>query len=146
MNYLVNKYDNGSFHGKNPEETAVVDQWVMLQMTGLGPNQGNLNYYHHYWESTYSEKPSKSVFTRFDGECHRLYAILEAQLQKQKARGSKFIALDRPTLADISFYPWINIAGFGKLDLSPYPEVQSWLKALQADGDVVKADSKLPKS
>jgi len=67
-------------------------------------------------------------------------------LVKQKARGSAFIALDRPTLADFSYYPWVNIAGFGKLDLSPYPEVGNWLKALQKDGDVVKADSKLPKS
>lgn len=67
-------------------------------------------------------------------------------MKKQKARGSKFIALDRPTIADFAFYPWVNIAGFGKLDLSPYPEVQEWLKALQADGDVVKGDSKLPKS
>jgi len=54
LTYLVDKYDKeGKYFGKTPEERAVVSQWVQLQMTGLGPSQGNLNYYHHYWEGEF---------------------------------------------------------------------------------------------
>lgn len=41
LNYLSNKYDSeGKFGGKSAEEKAVIDQWLFLQMTGLGPSQG----------------------------------------------------------------------------------------------------------
>lgn len=98
------------------------------------------------WEPTYGEKPCKSVFTRFEGEAHRLYQILDNQLGRQAQRGSPWIALDRATLADYAFYPWVNIAGFGKLDLSPYKNVNKWLEAIQNDQQVQSADKKLPKS
>lgn len=114
--------------------------------TGLGPSQGHLNYYHHYWEATYNEKPCKSVFTRFEGDSHRLYKVLDEQLGRQAQRGSQWIALDRPTIADFAFYSWVNIAEFGKLDISGYKNVAKWRQMLTADKDVKEADSKLPKS
>lgn len=63
----------------------------------------------------------------------------------QEKRGSAFVALDRPTIADFAFYPWVSIAAMGKIDLSAYPHVQKWCAALQADQDVKAADAKLPK-
>jgi glutathione S-transferase len=59
---------------------------------------------------------------------------------------SKFIALDRPTIADFAFYSWVNIAEFGKLDISQYKNVGKWRQAMKDDKDVQTADSKLPKS
>lgn len=142
-------------------------QWLTHQLSGLGPvqvrtiphhtslyrntsdthhlpplarSQGNVNYAHHYWEATYSEAPCKSVFTRFEGESHRLYELLDAQLGR-----SKYVALDRPTIADYAFYPWVAIAGFGKLDISKYKNVTRWCDELNNDADVKKADGKLPK-
>lgn len=94
-----------------------------------------------YWESTYGQKANESAFTRFEGECHRLYALLDAQLGKQQ-----YIALpDRPTIADYSFFSWVNIAEFGKLDISKYTNVGRWRKELQGDKEIEKADGKLPK-
>ena len=145
--YLVDAYDKeGKFFGKNAEERAIVMQWVAHQMSGLGPVQGNLNYAHHYWEATYGEKASKADFTRFEGESHRLYKVLDDQLAAQAKRGSQWVALDRPTIADFAFYPWVNIAAFGKLDISSYKNVTKWVATLTADKDVKTADSKLPKS
>lgn len=144
--YLVEKYDkDGKFFGTSVDERAVTMQWLTFQLSGLGPVQGNVNYAHLFWEPTYGEKPCKSVFTRFEGESHRLYQVLEDQLAMQKQRGSDFIALDRPTIADFSFYPWVNIAHFGKLDISKYTNVTRWLESLRNDKDVQAADAKLPK-
>lgn len=101
-----------------------------------------MNYAHHYWLDHYGEKPGKSVFTRFEGESHRLYQLLDAQLGKQK-----YVALvDRPTIADYSFYSWVNIASFGKLDISGYKNINRWLEELRADKDIQNADEKLPKT
>lgn len=150
--YLVGKYDKeGKFLGKTVEEQTITHQvssdgakeertyrhadvkicfaahfsdpqWLLHQMSGLGPVQGvsnwmadtsffalfellidhalmkkfflqNLNYALHYWLSTYGEEASKSVFTRFEGETHRLYKLLDEQLEQQAARGSQWIAL-----------------------------------------------------
>jgi glutathione S-transferase len=145
--YIVDKYDTeGKFYGKTPEERAVSAQWLTHQLSGLGPVQGNLNYVHHYWEPTYGEKATKADLTRFDGESHRLYKVLDDQLAAQAKRGSQWIALDRPTIADFAFYPWVHIASFGKLDISSYKNVVKWHDTLAADKEVKEADSKLPKS
>jgi len=106
--------------------------------------QGNVNYVHHYWEQTYGEKPQKSAFTRFEGETARLYQVLEDQLKRQEQRGSSFIALDRPTIADFAFWPWVRIASFGNIDLSPYPAVQKWCATIENDAKSQAAVGKLP--
>ena len=106
--------------------------------------QGNVNFLHHYWSGAYGEKPQKSAFTRFEGETARLYQVLEDQLQKQEQRGSSFIALDRPTIADFAFWTWVRIAGFGNIDLSPYPAVQKWCATIENDAKSQAAIQKLP--
>jgi glutathione S-transferase len=121
-------------------------QWLTHQLSGLGPVQGNLNYVLHYWKPTYSEEPSKGTHTRFDGESHRLYKVLDDQLASQAKKGSQWISGDGPTISDFAFYPWVNIAEFAKLDISPYKNVSKWREALKNDKDVQTADSKLPKS
>lgn len=99
---------------------------------------------HHYWTGTYGEKPQKSAFTRFEGETARLYQVLEDQLNKQQQRGSSFVALDRPTIADFAFWSWVRIAGFGNIDLSPYPAVQKWCATIENDAKSQAAINKLP--
>lgn len=143
--YLCDKHDaEGRFLGKNPEERAIVMQFLTFQLSGLGPTQGNVNFLYHYWQGAYGEKPQKSAFTRFEGETARLYQVLEDQLSKQQQRGSSFIALDRPTIADFAFWPWVRIAGFGNIDLSPYPAVRKWCAALENDAKSQAAIHKLP--
>lgn len=46
MHYLCNMYDlNGKLGGRTVEEKAIIDQWLCLQLSGLGPVQGNVNWY-----------------------------------------------------------------------------------------------------
>ncbi|CAO1635177.1 unnamed protein product [Jaminaea pallidilutea] len=142
MFYLADQYDKeGKLLGKDTKERAIVMQWLTHQLSGQGPTQGNVNYAHRYWEATYGEKPQKSVFTRFEGETHRLYKILDDQLAK-----SKYVAFnDRPTIADYAFAPWVLVAYVGNIDLSPYKNVTRWIDEIKADKQVSAADAKLPK-
>ncbi len=140
--YLVDKYDKeGKYFGKTAEERAEVMIWLTHQLSGLGPVQGNLNWGIHYFESAYGEAPQKAFFTRFEGETHRLYKLLDDRLAQQK-----FVGLpDRVTIADLAFVSWVNIYEFAKLDIKqPYPHVYKWLEQLRAEPQFKKASDKLP--
>jgi glutathione S-transferase len=58
---------------------------------------------------------------------HAILALIEAELT-----GRDWIALDRPTLADIALYSYVARAPEGNVDLTPYPQVQAWLGRIEA--------------
>ncbi|WEF33933.1 glutathione S-transferase family protein [Pseudoduganella chitinolytica] len=58
---------------------------------------------------------------------HRILALMEAQLT-----GREWIALDTPTIADISLYSYAARAPEGNVDLVPYPNVRAWLERIEA--------------
>lgn len=147
--YLVDKYSKGEeYLGKTVEERAITMQWLTHQLSGVGPTQGNLNFARSYWELSYGEIPSKGVLTRFEGEIHRLYKLLNDQLAGQAEKNSQWIALDRPTLADFAFYPWVNLAVHGEysFEVSSYKHLVRWHKTMSTDKDVQAADVMLPKA
>ena len=44
---------------------------------------------------------------------------------------SDWIATDRPSIADITMYPYIALAHEGRFEPAPYPAVVAWLKRIQ---------------
>ena len=54
-------------------------------------------------------------------------AILEARLAS-----NQWLALGRPTIADIACYPYTSRAPEGNIALDPYPAVQAWIKRFEA--------------
>lgn len=58
---------------------------------------------------------------------HRILALMEAQLA-----GREWIAVDAPTIADISLYSYTARAPEGNVDLAPYPNVRAWLARVEA--------------
>jgi glutathione S-transferase len=139
--YITDVYDKqGLYYGKTAQERAISAQWLTYQLSGLGPVQGSLTFAHRFWEMSYGEKPSDMVIKRFEDESHRLYKVLDGQLAKQK-----WIALDRPGIADFAFFVWVRIAYAGNLDISSYTHVVKWRDALEADKDVIEALAKYPK-
>jgi len=131
--YIAETYDTeGTFFGKNVQEKTIVMQWLTHQLSGLGPVQGNVNFAYLYWKGTYSEEPPKSVIARFTDETDRLLTLLNAQLSRQAEAGSSFVALDRLTIADMAYYPWLNISWIAKIDLAKYPQVNSYRDRIAA--------------
>lgn len=54
-------------------------------------------------------------------------AILEAHLQSKE-----WLALGRPTVADIACYPYVAVAHEGDIDIKPYPSVLAWSRRIEA--------------
>ena len=57
---------------------------------------------------------------------------LEAGLFEQSLRGNRFLASDRPTIADIACFPYVALAPDGGVSLDPYPTIRLWSRALRA--------------
>ncbi|MGO7201457.1 glutathione S-transferase family protein, partial [Rhizobium ruizarguesonis] len=57
---------------------------------------------------------------------------LEAGLVEQGLRGMRFLAADRPTIADIGCFPYVALAPDGGVTLDAYPAIRLWSRALRA--------------
>ena len=57
---------------------------------------------------------------------HAVLALIEAELE-----GRKWIAADRPTIADIALYSYIARAPEGNVDLAAYANVKLWLARIE---------------
>lgn len=57
---------------------------------------------------------------------------LEAGLVEQALRGMRFLAADRPTVADIACFPYVALAPDGGVSLDPYPAIRLWSRALRS--------------
>ncbi|GJJ09221.1 hypothetical protein Clacol_003443 [Clathrus columnatus] len=112
--YVAEQFDNsGTFNGKNLDEKAIVWQWLMFQLSGLGPMQGQVNYFKYLHPV---KNLDQSVYDRFRNETHRIYGVLEKQLEKQE-----WIALpDRFTIAGL------RVARYGDLTFDGFPHLQAY--------------------
>lgn len=57
---------------------------------------------------------------------------LELGLVEQAERGQKFLATDRPTVADIACFPYVALAPDGGVSLDPYPAIRLWSRRLRS--------------
>lgn len=57
---------------------------------------------------------------------------LELGLVEQAERGRKFLAADRPTVADIACFPYVALAPDGGVPLDPYPAIRLWSRRLRS--------------
>ena len=54
------------------------------------------------------------------------------QVLEQHLQNHVWLALRRPTIADIACYPYVALAELGNISLDPYPAVLSWMKRIQS--------------
>lgn len=121
--YLAEK--SGRFLPKDPAGRYLTMQWLMFQMSGIGPMFGQVGFFHKFAGKDYEDKRPRD---RYVAESRRLLAVLDSQLT-----GRAWILGDEYTIADIATFPWVrNLIGFyGAGDLvgiAGYPEV---LRVLQ---------------
>ncbi|GAC1620372.1 MAG: hypothetical protein NVS9B10_02040 [Nevskia sp.] len=109
MIYLAEKY--GRFLPADRRGRSRVIQWLMFQMGGIGPMQGQANVFFRY-------APEKIPYAieRYQSETRRLYRVLDTQLADRE-----FLAGDY-SIADIANWAWVSIgfwAGVEIVQLGP---------------------------
>ena len=61
---------------------------------------------------------------------HEKSAFILTQLN-QHLLEHEWLALDRPTIADIAVFPYVALARDGQVDLDPYPNVLAWIERVK---------------
>ena len=117
--YLAEK--TGRLMPTDPRGRSRVMQWLMFQMGGVGPMQGQANVFFRYF-------PEKipAVIERYQNETRRLYGVMDARLAQ-----SEYLA-DDYSIADIAVYPWVAQHDWSGIDLAPFPHLARWFAQLGA--------------
>ena len=111
--YLAEK--TGQFLPKNLKKRSEVIQWLMFQMGGVGPMQGQANVFFRY----FPEK-IQSVINRYQNETRRLYTVLDKQLE-----GREFLC-DELSIADFASWPWVNIHKWSGVGIDDLENLTAW--------------------
>ncbi|QKE63170.1 glutathione S-transferase N-terminal domain-containing protein [Aquipseudomonas campi] len=98
-----------------------VIQWLMLQMGGVGPMQGQANVFFRY----FPEKLQGAI-DRYQHETRRLYEVLDTRLGE-----ADYLAGDY-SIADIATYPWVRVHDWAGVAVDGLPHLQRWMAALEA--------------
>lgn len=98
--YLAEK--TGKLMGTTPTERASVLQWLMFQMSGLGPMLGQLGYFVKFAGKEIEDPRPRE---RFAVEARRLLAVLEAALDDREWIAGPY------SIADIAIAPWLRALG-----------------------------------
>jgi glutathione S-transferase len=112
-----------------PEETARIQQW--------------LSFSHRLTSSLGGARLHEMLLRPGDIgllQANGIAALreLEAGLFEQQLRGMRFLASDRPTIADIACFPYVALAPDGGVSLDTYPTIRLWSRALRALGGFIE--------
>ncbi len=117
--YLAEK--TGRFLPSGRKERSAAIQWLMFQMGGLGPMQGQANVFFRY----FPEKIQPAI-DRYQHETKRLYRVLDQQLSRHQ-----YLAGDY-SIADIANWSWARAYEWAGVAIDDLPHLQRWIEDLAA--------------
>ena len=113
--YLAIKYNKFFFEEKRTE----IMQWLMFQMSALGPMQGQANVFLDIWMKKY-RLLYLVIKTSVEG-----YEVLDKQLQDNKWICGEY------SIADIATWPWIKIYFWAGIDISNLDNLSRWMEQME---------------
>lgn len=133
LQYLIDRYDaDGLWNGRNPAEKAAVLSWTAYQTAGLGATAKYWLYFLKGYPNRRNPEPQLKTVAKLHENCIKQWDILEKRLGLP---GQQYIALpDRPTVADISYFPFAMpwMFQFLDVDMKGYPNIASWGERMAA--------------
>ena len=123
--YLAEK--TGLFLPKDEKGRSLVMQWLMFQMGGIGPMQGQANVFFRY-----APEKIDYAINRYQTEVRRLLEVLDKRLQE-----SEYLAGDY-SIADIATWPWVRIYDWSGASIEGLDALQAWLDKIAQRPAVIK--------
>jgi GST-like protein len=123
--YLAEK--SGQLMPSDRKGRSVVTQWLMFQMGGIGPMQGQANVFYRY-------APEKIPYAinRYQRETRRLYEVLDRRLADHE-----YLAGDY-SIADIATWPWVTLHGWAGVEIDDLPNLERWIQRVGERPAVVR--------
>jgi GSH-dependent disulfide-bond oxidoreductase len=132
--YLAEK--TGKFLPKDTQGRSRVIQWLMFQMSGVGPMMGQANVFLRY----FPEKIQAAI-DRYQREVTRLFSVMDKQLSAHEHIAGGY------SIADMALWPWVSGHEWSGVSVDEFPHLKRWLglvgarPAVQAGRDVpIKRD------
>ncbi len=121
LTYIARKHGGDQWLPVEAGAMAQVMQWVSLAATEIqcGLQYGRRGVLNGRW--TLGELELANAFGRVALD------IMEARLKQ-----NDWLALGRPTIADIACFPYVETAPQGKQPLDAYPAIRAWLERCRA--------------
>jgi len=130
--YLAEK--TGKLMPKDMAKKYDVIQWLMIQMTGVGPASGQLVHFKRFapqGDHAYS-------LSRYQTEVRRLYDVLESRLGQTAYLGGADYSI-----ADIATFPWARNHDFLGVKWDDHPNCARWFNAIAGREAVKRALAKV---
>ena len=102
-------------------------EWLMFQMAGIGPMQGQANVFGRYFD-----EKIPSAISRYRNECRRLYSVLDNHLN-----GREWICGEY-SIADIANWSWVRIYKWSEVDISGLDNLRLWMDRMKARPACIK--------
>ncbi len=124
--YLAER--EGALLGDDAQTRSRAIQWLMFQMSGVGPMMGQANVFNRY-------APEKIPFAieRYQRESRRLFEVLDGRLAERP-----YLAGDAYTIADIANFCWVRIHAWSGVDVSGLDHLARWLDTIAARPAVIR--------
>ena len=119
MIYLAEKM--GRLMPTDVKGRSEVIQWLMFQMSGIGPMMGQANVFFRSME----EKIPTAI-SRYQNESRRLFEVLDRQLDHSEWLAKNF------SIADIANWCWVRLYFWSGVSLDGLDNLQRWLEAMEA--------------
>ena len=119
MIYLAEK--TGHLMPTDIKGRSEVIQWLMFQMSGVGPMMGQANVFFR----TMEEKIPAAI-SRYQNESRRLFEVLDRRLGDSEWLARNF------SIADIANWCWVRLYLWSGVSLDGLDNLQRWLEAMEA--------------
>ncbi len=105
--------------GNGQGQRSIVMQWLMFQMGGLGPMQGQANVFNRY-----APERIPYAIERYQREVRRLYEVMNARLERREFLAGEY------SIADIACFPWVATHEWSGVELHGLEHLQRWQRAI----------------
>ena len=119
--YLADK--TGKFLPKDMAKRYDAIQWLMIQVSGVGPAFGNFTHF-----NLFAPKPGNEYsLSRYKTELLRLYELLNTRLGQ-----AKYLGGDEYSIADMATFPWTRQHQAQGAKIDQLPHFKRWFEELSA--------------
>jgi glutathione S-transferase len=128
--YLAEK--TGKFLPRDVQGRSRVMQWLMFQMSGVGPMMGQANVFLRY----FPEKIQAAI-DRYQREVTRLFGVMDKQLGNHEYIAGGY------SIADMALWPWVSGYEWSGVSVDEFANLKRWL-TLVGDRPAVQAGRDVP--
>lgn len=118
--YVARKHGGEQWLPTDPAGMAEVTQWLAL-------SNNEIHYGLQWGRGVKTGIRNIGSLEEYQGYGRNGLQVLEGRL-----KDNQWLALGRPTIADLACYPYVSVSHEGGLPLDPYPSVAAWVKRIEA--------------